>query len=96
MGGRVIPFFTQSALSEVATRIRKPIEFGAVGLSIALTFGEVLNLPPELLVILAGLVMIFHMLSLVGCHDSRICETPLLLVLHLGYDLLVVGYSLTA
>ena len=30
MGGRVIPFFTQSALSEAATQIRKPIGFGAV------------------------------------------------------------------
>jgi len=96
MGGRVIPFFTQSALSEAATQIRKPIEFGAVGLSIALIFGEVLNLPPELLVILAGLVMKFHALRLIGWHDSRIWETPLLWVLHLGYDLLVVGYGLTA
>ena len=96
MGGRVIPFFTQSALSEAATQIRKPIEFGAVGLSIALIFGEVLNLPPELLVILAGLLMIFHALRLIGWHDSRIWETPLLWAHHLGYDLLVVGYGLTA
>ena len=59
-----------------------------------LIFGEVLNLPPELLVILAGLVMIFHALRLIGWHDSRIWETPLLWVLHLGYDLLVVGYGL--
>jgi len=61
-----------------------------------LIFEEVLNLPPELLVILAGLVMIFHALRLIGWHDSRIWETPLLWVLHLGYDLLVVGYGLTA
>ena len=40
--------------------------------------------------------MIFHALRLIGWHDSRIWETPLLWVLHLGYDLLVVGYGLTA
>jgi len=40
--------------------------------------------------------MIFHVLRLIGWHDSRIWETPLLWVLHLGYDLLVVGYGLTA
>ena len=40
--------------------------------------------------------MIFHELRLIGWHDSRIWETPLLWVLHLVYDLLVVGYGLTA
>ena len=40
--------------------------------------------------------MIFHALRLIGWHDSRIWETPFLWVLHLGYDLLVVGYGLTA
>ncbi len=40
--------------------------------------------------------MIFLALRLIGWHDSRIWETPLLWVRHLGYDLLVVGYSLTA
>ena len=59
-------------------------------------FEEVLNFPPELLVILAGLVMIYHALRLIGWHDSRIWETPLLWTHHLGYDLLVVGYGLTA
>ena len=78
MGGRVIPFFTQSALSEAATQIRKPIEFGAIGLSVALICREVINLTQELLVILVGLVMIFHALRLIGWHDSRIWETPLL------------------
>ena len=97
MGGRVvIPFFTQSALSEAVAQIRKPIEFGVVGLSIALIFGEVLNLPPEMLVILTSLVMIFHVLRLIGWHNSRVWETPLLWAHHLGYDLLVVGYGLTA
>ena len=96
MGGRVIPFFTQSALSEADTQIRKPIEFETVELSIALIFGEIINLPPELLVILSVMVMIFHVLRLIGWHDSRIWETPRLWVLHLGYDLLVVGYGLTA
>ena len=61
-----------------------------------LIFGEVINLPPELLVIPASLVMISHALRLIGWHDSRIWETPFLWVLHLGYDLLVVGYGLAA
>ena len=65
-------------------------------MSIALIFEEVLNLTPELLLILAGLVIIFHALRLIGWHDSRIWEAPLLWAHHLGYDLLVVGYGLTA
>ena len=88
-------FHTKSSLRSSYTN-QKPIEFGVVELSIVLTFVEVINLPPELFVILAGLVMIFHALRLIGWHDSRIWETPLLRVLHLGYDLLVVGYGLTA
>ena len=88
--------FSRKVLSETATQIRKPIEFGAVGLSIALIFGEVIKLSPEFLGILAGLVMIFHALRLIGWHDSRIWETPLLWAHYLGYDFLVVGYGLTA
>ena len=40
--------------------------------------------------------MIFHALRLVDWYDSRIWETPLLWVRHLGYGLVVVGYGLTA
>ena len=42
------------------------------------------------------MVIIFHALRLIGWHDSRIWETPVLWVLHFGYDLLVVGYGPTA
>ena len=96
MGGRVIPFFTKSALPEAATKIRIPVEWAAVGLSIALMAGEVCQLSPEILGILAGSAAILHALRLVGWHDIRVWKTPLLWVLHLGYAWIVVGYALTA
>ena len=96
MGGRVIPFFTKSALPEAATKIRIPVEWAAVGFSIALMAGEVIQLSPEILGILAGSAAILHALRLVGWHDIRVWKTPLLWVLHLGYAWIVVGYALTA
>jgi uncharacterized protein involved in response to NO len=96
MGGRVIPFFTRSALPEAATKIRMPVEWAAVGFSIALMAGEVCQLSPEILGILAGSAAILHALRLVGWHDIRVWKTPLLWVLHLGYAWIVVGYALTA
>ena len=96
MGGRVIPFFTKSALPEAATKIRMPVEWAAVGFSIALMAGEVIQLSPEILGILAGSAAILHALRLVGWHDIRVWKTPLLWVLHLGYAWIVVGYALTA
>ena len=96
MGGRVIPFFTRSALPEAATKIRMPVEWAAVGFSIALMAGEVCQLSPVILGILAGSAAILHALRLVGWHDIRVWKTPLLWVLHLGYAWIVVGYALTA
>jgi uncharacterized protein involved in response to NO len=96
MGGRVIPFFTKSALPEAATKIRIPVEWAAVGFSIALMAGEVCQLSPVILGILAGSAAILHALRLVGWHDIRVWKTPLLWVLHLGYAWIVVGYALTA
>ena len=96
MGGRVIPFFTRSALPEATTKIRMPVEWAAVGFSIALMAGEVIQLSPDILGILAGSAAILHALRLVGWHDIRVWKTPLLWVLHLGYAWIVVGYALTA
>jgi uncharacterized protein involved in response to NO len=96
MGGRVIPFFTRSSLPEATTKIRIPVEWCAVGFSIALMAGEVVGLSPEILGILAGSAAILHALRLVGWHDIRVWKTPLLWVLHLGYAWIVVGYALTA
>jgi uncharacterized protein involved in response to NO len=96
MGGRVIPFFTKSALPEAATKISIPVEWAAVGFSIALMAGEVCQLSPVILGILAGSAAILHALRLVGWHDIRVWKTPLLWVLHLGYAWIVVGYALTA
>jgi uncharacterized protein involved in response to NO len=96
MGGRVIPFFTRSSLPEAATKIRMPVEWAAVGFSIALMAGEVIQLSPDILGILAGSAAILHALRLVGWHDIRVWKTPLLWVLHLGYAWIVVGYALTA
>ncbi len=95
MGGRVIPFFTQSALPEATTKIWKPVEWGAVGLSILLIAGEILSLSPGILGFMAGLAALLHAVRLFGWHDVRVWKSPLLWILHLGYAWIVVGYGLT-
>ena len=78
MGGRVIPFFTRSSIPEATTNLRIPVEWGAVGFSIALMAGEVVQLSPEILGILLDSAAILSALRLLGCHDISLWKTPLL------------------
>ena len=57
--------------------------------------GEVVQLSPEILIILAGSATILQALRLLSWYDIRVSKTPLLWVLHLGHVWIVVGYALT-
>ncbi|MBI2986126.1 MAG: NnrS family protein [Deltaproteobacteria bacterium] len=94
MGGRVIPFFTERALSGVSPRRWRWIEWLSIGSVIAFSVAEPF-LPDSILVgIMAGLAALSNGVRLIGWYTERFWPIPLLWVLHLGYSWVVVGFCL--
>jgi uncharacterized protein involved in response to NO len=94
MGGRVIPFFTERALSGVSPKRWAWIEWLSIGSVVAFIVAE-LFLPHSILVaVTAGLAGVGNALRLIGWYTNRFWPVPLLWVLHLGYGWVVVGFFL--
>lgn len=96
MGGRVIPFFTERALSGAIPKRQPTLEWLSPASATAFLIGELL-LPDSMLAgALAALAAVSNGIRLVGWYDNRFWRVPLLWVLHLGYAWIVVGFCLKA
>jgi uncharacterized protein involved in response to NO len=96
MGGRVIPFFTERALSGAMPKRRPAIEWLAVASALAFVIAET-ALPNSLLAgVLAALAAVSNGIRLMGWYTHRFWSVPLLWVLHLGYAWVVAGFFLKA
>lgn len=94
MGGRVIPFFTERALSGVSPRKWQWLEWSSIASVIAFMLAE-LFLPGSIPAgVMAGLAAASNGLRLAGWYTKRFWAVPLLWVLHLGYAWVVVGFCL--
>ena len=94
MGGRVIPFFTERALSGVSPRRWRWLEWTSIASVIAFMLAE-LFLPGSIPAgVMAGLAAASNGLRLAGWYTKRFWAVPLLWVLHLGYAWVVVGFCL--
>jgi len=94
MGGRVIPFFTERALSGVSPRRWQWLEWSSIASVIAFMLAE-LFLPGSIPAgVMAGLAAASNGLRLAGWYTKRFWAVPLLWVLHLGYAWVVVGFCL--
>lgn len=99
IGGRVIPFFTRSALPGAQPRIWIPLEWISVGTVVVLAALGVLEAAlwmPALTVSVAALATVAHAVRLWGWSDRRLWSVPLLWVLYAGYSWLIVGFALEA
>jgi uncharacterized protein involved in response to NO len=96
MGGRVIPFFTERALSGVVIKRRPLIEWLAPLTVIAFMVAELLFPNSRLAGALAGLAGIINGVRIISWYSHRYWQVPLLWVLHLGYGWIVVGFLLRA
>jgi uncharacterized protein involved in response to NO len=95
MGGRVIPFFTERALSVVLKRWR--IVEWLSPLSVVLFLLTELFVPDSVTsASLAALAACANGARLAGWYTPRYWRVPLLWVLHLGYGWIVVGFYLKA
>ena len=96
MGGRVIPFFTERALSGVVIKRQRSIEWLAPVTVIAFMLAELLFPHSKVAGGLAGLAAIINGVRIVSWYSHRYWQVPLLWVLHVGYIWIVVGFFLTA
>ena len=96
MGGRVIPFFTDRALSAVVIKRRPLIEWLAPLMVIAFMLAELLFPNSKVAGALAGLAAIINGVRVISWYSHRYWQVPLLWVLHLGYGWIVVGFLLKA
>jgi uncharacterized protein involved in response to NO len=94
MGGRVIPFFTERALSGVRPRRRPWVEWLSIASVIAFIFAELFFPDSILVAVTAGLAAASNALRLSGWYTERFWSVPLLWVLHLGYGWIVAGFCL--
>lgn len=96
IGGRVIPFFTESALPGAVAARRAPLEW-LVFLSLGAFVLVDLTLPMSSAAgVLAAVAGTIHVLRLAGWHDRRVWSVPLLWVLFLGYGWVGLGFILYA
>lgn len=96
VGGRIMPFFTESALAGSRPLTRRWVELSGVSLLSVLALVQALGLTgpvPAVLLAAAGLV---QLVRLAGWYDKRVLQVPLLWVLYTGYLWLVLGLLLLA
>ncbi|MGH7930372.1 MAG: NnrS family protein, partial [Candidatus Binatia bacterium] len=96
MGGRVIPFFTERALSDVTAKRWPVIEWLSPASALSFLIAELL-LPNSMIAGgLAALAAVCNGIRVIGWYTNRFWSVPLLWVLHLGYAWIVVGFCLKA
>ena len=96
IGGRVIPFFTQSALPGFRARRFEAAEQASLWLLAALALALAAWPDPWLVAPLAVVAALSQALRLYGWHNRRIWGQPILWVLFTGFGWLVVGLLLLA
>jgi uncharacterized protein involved in response to NO len=95
MGGRVIPFFTERALSLVLKRWRIVEWLSPVSVILFLV-AELFRPDPVTSASFAALAACANGARLAGWYTPRYWRVPLLWVLHLGYGWIILGFYLKA
>lgn len=94
IAGRVIPFFTRSAIPQARVVSQPWLErFAIASLAAYVVVAIPLSTGP-VPAVLAGLAACLHAWRLAGWHDPGIWRRPMLWVLFLGYGWLVIGLAL--
>lgn len=94
VAGRVLPFFTQSAVAGSAPVTRPWVETATFVLWGLWVLGDATGRQGELTGALALMLAAVQALRLAGWHHRRVWATPILAVLYAGYGWLVLGLAL--
>lgn len=96
MGGRVIPFFTESAIANAKVQKWKLVEYGSLGGLLILIALILFNAPAVVIVPVALFTALAHCARLYGWYQKSVWSIPLLWILHLAYAWLITGLILKA
>jgi uncharacterized protein involved in response to NO len=94
--GRVLPFFTERAVSGSRPVHRRPVEALTYSAWAGLTLAELFALPAHWAGGMALALAILQVVRVVGWHDLRVWKVPILAVLYGGSLWLAVGFGLKA
>lgn len=95
IGGRVIPFFTESSISPAQPRTRSWVEWSSHGTAWAFVLTQFVAPAEPLSAVVAFAAGLANLARLAGWHVRRVRRVPLLWVLHAAYLWLVVGFVLS-
>jgi uncharacterized protein involved in response to NO len=96
IGGRVIPFFTESSVSKRQPKSRIQIEVLSHGTAIAFLAAQFFAPFSRLAGAVALFAALIHGIRLRGWYVRRIRRVPILWVLHLAYLWIVLGFLLSS
>lgn len=100
IGGRIVPAFTGNALRRRGETVnvvsRKPIEYAAIGLMIAIAVEDAISPAGPLTAALAAVAAVVHAVRLAGWRSFKTRGESILWVLHVGYAWLPIGLALKA
>jgi len=96
MAGRVIPVFTAGALPGANPRRIAWLDRTALSLVLLLVVADLLEVPEELVALVAGAGAAFHLARLALWRPWRTVERPLVWILHASYGWIVVYLALRA
>lgn len=96
IGGRVIPFFTESSVARAQPRVRRSIEIASYLSAAAYLVTDFVSSGGRLHTTLAIAAAGIHFARLLGWQVRRVRRIPLIWILHLGYFWLVLGFALSA
>ncbi|MBS1960861.1 MAG: NnrS family protein [Bdellovibrionales bacterium] len=95
MGGRVIPFFTESSIARRQPKISSVVETGSHLSAWAFLFAWQIAPASRFTATVAFASAGFQLLRLKGWYVPRIRRAPLVWVLHLGYCWIAIGFLLS-
>ncbi len=96
IAGRVMPFFTRSALPGTVPETHAWLENLAGGVFFLYLVSELFMPYPWLMGILAALLVVTQAIRVVSWYDRRIWSIPILWVLYTGYGWIILGFALQA
>lgn len=96
ISGRVMPFFTRSALPGTVPETHAWLENLAGGAFFVYLMSELLMPQPWLMGILAAVLVVTQTMRVVSWYDRRVWSIPILWVLYTGYAWIILGFALQA
>lgn len=96
IGGRVLPFFTKSAVPGAKISATPWVEKVIIPITLLWVFGKAFNDGGMIASLAALLAFIVHFKRWVGWHSWQARAVPILWILHVGYLWLIIGFALDA